>query len=131
MSLNEFLQRYAHLLLHSARGIDMSTYTVELGAVVTLPAKRGKPVSTTTTYCLRWRQYPPITEVEYVVMVVRNLQVLLPQSPRWRQWWGNQIRRYRQEMAASNEVYQLSLQDFQSMPKTNNVKETHPDDNIH
>lgn len=52
MSLDEFLEWNAHLLLHSTRFIDMAADTVELCAVVTLSAKRGKPVTSTTTDCL-------------------------------------------------------------------------------
>ena len=49
MSLDEFLEWNAHLLLHSARCVDMAADTEQLGAVVALPAKRGKPVTSTTT----------------------------------------------------------------------------------
>ena len=49
MSLDEFLEWYAHLLLHSARSVDMAADTEQLGAVVTLSAKRGKPVTSATT----------------------------------------------------------------------------------
>ena len=49
MSLDEFLEWYAHLLLDGARSVDMAADTVQLGAVVALSAKRGKPVTSATT----------------------------------------------------------------------------------
>ena len=49
VSLDEFLEWYAHLLLHSARSVDMAADTEQLGAMVTLSPKRGKPVTSATT----------------------------------------------------------------------------------
>ena len=48
MDLDEVLQRNAHLLLHCARVVDMTTDVEQLGAAVPGATKAGKPVTTTS-----------------------------------------------------------------------------------